>query len=248
MTAASEPCEPTVTGWMSVLPTRSSGWAKVRGARAQRARCRCRHLPRFVRGVHRRLRGWQDVAASGDPGHRRPAISDSPAGTDSEDSAKIQVIRENTDGGEDGVKVTLTTELQRTFRASTIFVLDESTGGLHPVHARNLIAVFGRLVDAGSNVIAVEHNMAVVSASDWVVELGPDGGDKESSRGELSVIRNPGDECASLDLVAAPLAPVLAAAPSDAEGGAVPRRDPSADPPGRYPRPVHPDPVSQRNR
>lgn len=80
-------------------------------------------------------------------------------------------------GGE-AQRIKLATELQRMFRGGTIFVLDEPTGGLHPANARDLIGVFRRLVDAGSTVIVVEHNMALVAASDWVIELGPGGGDK----------------------------------------------------------------------
>ncbi len=80
-------------------------------------------------------------------------------------------------GGE-AQRIKLATELQRMLRGGAIFVLDEPTGGLHPANARDLIGVFRRLVDAGSTVIVVEHNMAVVAASDWVIELGPGGGDK----------------------------------------------------------------------
>jgi excinuclease ABC subunit A len=80
-------------------------------------------------------------------------------------------------GGE-AQRIKLATELQRMLRGGTIFVLDEPTGGLHPANARDLIGVFRRLVDAGSTVIVVEHNMAVVAASDWVIELGPGGGDR----------------------------------------------------------------------
>ncbi|MDJ0358308.1 excinuclease ABC subunit UvrA [Paenarthrobacter sp. PH39-S1] len=80
-------------------------------------------------------------------------------------------------GGE-AQRVKLATELQRPGKTGTIFVLDEPTGGLHPANVRDLIAVFGRLTAAGNTVITVEHNMDVVAASDWVIELGPGGGDK----------------------------------------------------------------------
>ena len=80
-------------------------------------------------------------------------------------------------GGE-AQRIKLATELQRTVRAGMMFVLDEPTAGLHPANVRDLIAVFRKLADGGSTVIVVEHNMDVVAASDWVIELGPGGGDK----------------------------------------------------------------------
>lgn len=80
-------------------------------------------------------------------------------------------------GGE-AQRIKLATELQRPARAGTCFVLDEPTGGLHPANVRDLIAVFRRLADAGSTVIVVEHDMEVVAAADWVIELGPGGGNQ----------------------------------------------------------------------
>ncbi len=80
-------------------------------------------------------------------------------------------------GGE-AQRIKLATELQRQVRPGAVFVLDEPTGGLHPANVRDLIAVFRRLADAGSTVIVVEHDMEVVAASDWVIELGPGGGDE----------------------------------------------------------------------
>lgn len=80
-------------------------------------------------------------------------------------------------GGE-AQRIKLATERQRTVRAGMMFVLDEPTAGLHPANVRDLIAVFRKLADGGSTVIVVEHNMDVVAASDWVIELGPGGGDK----------------------------------------------------------------------
>jgi excinuclease ABC subunit A len=79
-------------------------------------------------------------------------------------------------GGE-AQRIKLATELQRPRREGTVFVLDEPTGGLHPVNVRDLVRVLGRLVDSGGTVITVEHDMQVVAAADWVVELGPGGGD-----------------------------------------------------------------------
>ncbi len=71
-----------------------------------------------------------------------------------------------------------------------MFVLDEPTAGLHPANVRDLIAVFRKLADGGSTVIVVEHNMDVVAASDWVIELGPGGGDKG---GTVVAAGTPGD-------------------------------------------------------
>ena len=62
-----------------------------------------------------------------------------------------------------------------------MLVLDEPTGGLHPVNVRDLVRVLGRLTDAGDTVIIVEHDMQVIAAADWVIELGPGGGDRGGS-------------------------------------------------------------------
>ncbi|WP_082506555.1 excinuclease ABC subunit UvrA [Aeromicrobium sp. Leaf289] len=80
-------------------------------------------------------------------------------------------------GGE-AQRIKLATELQRPRREGTVFVLDEPTGGLHPVNVRDLVRVLNRLVEGGDTVVAVEHDMQVVAAADWVVELGPGGGDR----------------------------------------------------------------------
>ena len=80
-------------------------------------------------------------------------------------------------GGE-AQRIKLATELQRPRRGDTVFVLDEPTGGLHPVNVRDLVRVLGRLVTGGDTVVVVEHDMQVIAAADWVVELGPGGGDR----------------------------------------------------------------------
>lgn len=79
-------------------------------------------------------------------------------------------------GGE-AQRIKLATELQRPLQDDTIYILDEPTGGLHPANVRDLTGVFRKLVDAASTVVVVEHNMAVVAAADYVIELGPGGGD-----------------------------------------------------------------------
>ncbi|WP_328584133.1 excinuclease ABC subunit UvrA [Streptomyces sp. NBC_00370] len=70
-------------------------------------------------------------------------------------------------------RVKLATQLHRT---GSVYVLDEPTTGLHLADVRTLVALFDRLVDAGNSVICVEHSMDVVKRSDWVIDLGPDGG------------------------------------------------------------------------
>lgn len=80
-------------------------------------------------------------------------------------------------GGE-AQRVKLATELQRAQRGSTLYVLDEPTTGLHPSDVEKLTAQLHRLVEAGNTVIVVEHDMSVVAASDWVIDIGPGAGDE----------------------------------------------------------------------
>jgi excinuclease ABC subunit A len=79
-------------------------------------------------------------------------------------------------GGE-AQRIKLATELQRTVRGHTAYLLDEPTTGLHPADADLLVAELNRLVDAGSTVVVVEHDMRVIARADHVVDLGPGAGE-----------------------------------------------------------------------
>ena len=80
-------------------------------------------------------------------------------------------------GGE-AQRIKLATELQRTQRGDTLYVLDEPTTGLHPADVERLVTQLEDLVDAGNTVIVVEHDMHIVTASDWVIDVGPGAGDE----------------------------------------------------------------------
>ncbi|HXH29336.1 MAG TPA: excinuclease ABC subunit UvrA [Bacteriovoracaceae bacterium] len=80
-------------------------------------------------------------------------------------------------GGE-AQRIKLATELQRVTKGDTLYVLDEPTTGLHPADVEKLMAQLERLLAAGNTVIVVEHDMRVVSGSDWVIDMGPGAGDE----------------------------------------------------------------------
>ena len=80
-------------------------------------------------------------------------------------------------GGE-AQRIKLATELQRIQRGDTLYVLDEPTTGLHPSDVEKLMTQLDGLVDAGNTVVVVEHDMQVVTASDWVIDVGPGAGDE----------------------------------------------------------------------
>jgi len=80
-------------------------------------------------------------------------------------------------GGE-AQRVKLATELSRVETGRTLYLLDEPTTGLHFEDVRALLHVLNRLVDKGNTVIVIEHNMEVIQSADWIIDLGPEGGDQ----------------------------------------------------------------------
>ena len=90
-------------------------------------------------------------------------------------------------GGE-AQRVKLATELAKKGTGKTIYILDEPTTGLHMYDVKKLIAILQRLVDGGNTVLVIEHNLDVIKSADYIIDLGPEGGDKG---GEIVTVGTP---------------------------------------------------------
>jgi excinuclease ABC subunit A len=90
-------------------------------------------------------------------------------------------------GGE-AQRVKLATELSRRATGKTLYLIDEPTTGLSFYDVHQLLNVLQRLVDKGNSILVIEHNLDVIRCSDWVIDLGPEGGDRG---GEIIAMGNP---------------------------------------------------------
>ena len=80
-------------------------------------------------------------------------------------------------GGE-AQRIKLATELSKRPTGKTLYILDEPTTGLHSEDVRKLIEVLQRLTDTGNSIVVIEHNLDVIKTSDYIIDLGPEGGNR----------------------------------------------------------------------
>jgi len=86
--------------------------------------------------------------------------------------------------------VKLSKELSRRATGRTLYILDEPTTGLHFHDVKKLLEVLHELVDAGNTIVVIEHNLEVIKTADWIIDLGPEGGD---GGGEIVAAGTPED-------------------------------------------------------
>ena len=96
-------------------------------------------------------------------------------------------------GGE-AQRIKLSKELSRRATGRTVYILDEPTTGLHFEDIRKLLEVLQELVDSGNTVIVIEHNLDVIKTADWIIDIGPEGGD---GGGQVIATGTPEDICAA---------------------------------------------------
>ena len=94
-------------------------------------------------------------------------------------------------GGE-AQRIKLATELSRRSTGKTIYVLDEPTTGLHFADVHKLVEILHRLTEEGNSVVVIEHNLDVIKVADYIIDMGPDGGD----RGGTVVVQGTPEEVA----------------------------------------------------
>ena len=92
------------------------------------------------------------------------------------DYIKIGQSATTLSGGE-AQRIKLSKELSRKPKGNTLYILDEPTTGLHFHDVQKLIKILNELVDKGNSVLVIEHNLDVIKSADWIIDMGPEGGD-----------------------------------------------------------------------